>query len=139
MPPFPDYVPRQTQLGPLEAEIMELVWQLGSPTVRDVHEQILSDPDRELAYASVTTVLHRLAKKGWLVRRKQGRAFCWQPRVSKADMQIVRAQRQLKQFLALSNPDIVAAFADTLDAASLAQLDAINQQIQAARHQQEQP
>ncbi|MEM8808089.1 MAG: BlaI/MecI/CopY family transcriptional regulator [Cyanobacteria bacterium P01_G01_bin.38] len=137
MPPFPDYIPRQTKLGPLEAEIMELIWRLGSPTVREIHDQILSDPDRELAYASVTTVLHRLAKKGWVVRRKEGRAFCWQPKLSKTDLQIVKAHDQLKQFLAISNPDIVAAFADTLDVASLEQLDAINQQIQAARRQQE--
>ena len=138
MPPFPNYIPRQINLGPLEAEIIEIIWQFGSPTVREIHEQILSDPDRELAYASVTTVLHRLAKKGWVIRRKQGRAFCWQCKLSKTDLQVIQAHDRLKQFLAISEPDIVAAFADTLDVASLEQLDAINQQIQNARRQKEQ-
>jgi predicted transcriptional regulator len=86
----------------------------------------------------VTTVLNRLAKKGWVSRQKQGKAFCWRPRISQQEAQVLQAHDQLKQFLAVSNPDIVAAFADSLDAASLDQLDAIAQRIQAARQQREQ-
>ncbi len=53
-------------LGPLEAEIMEVVWDAGEVTVRDVH-QALGDA-RPLAYTTVMTTLGRLADKG-LVRR----------------------------------------------------------------------
>ena len=140
MAPLPDYSPKQLTLGPLEAEILELLWQMGSATVRDLHEQILADPDRELAYASVTTVLNRLAQKGWVVRekdQKDQKAFRWRSRVSRQDAKILQAHDQLQQFLAVSNPDIVAAFADSLDAASLKQLDAIAQRIQAARQARE--
>ena len=140
MAPLPDYSPKQLTLGPLEAEILELLWQVGSATVRDLHEQILADPDRELAYASVTTVLNRLAQKGWVVRekdQKDQKAFRWRSRVSRQDAKILQAHDQLQQFLAVSNPDIVAAFADSLDAASLKQLDAIAQRIQAARRARE--
>lgn len=140
MAPLPDYSPKQLTLGPLEAEILELLWQMGSATVRDLHEQILADPDRELAYASVTTVLNRLAQKGWVVRekdQKDQKAFRWRSRVSRQDAKILQAHDQLQQFLAVSNPDIVAAFADSLDAASLKQLDAIAQRIQAARRARE--
>jgi predicted transcriptional regulator len=138
MSPLPDYSPPHLNLGSLEAEIMAILWQRGAATVKAIHDQILSDPDRELAYASVTTVLNRLAKKGWVSRQKQGKAFCWRPRISQQEAQVLQAHDQLKQFLAVSNPDIVAAFADSLDAASLDQLDAIAQRIQAARQQREQ-
>ena len=47
------------------------------------------------------------------------------------------AQEQLQRFLAVGSPDIVAAFADTLDDDSLAQIDAIAQKIQAAREARE--
>ena len=74
MAPLPDYRPKQLSLGPLETEILHIVWELGSVTVKDVHDRILTDPDRELAYTSVTTVLRRLTEKGWLRCDKQERA-----------------------------------------------------------------
>ncbi|MEO1622968.1 MAG: CopY family transcriptional regulator, partial [Cyanobacteria bacterium J06632_3] len=40
---------------------------------------------------------------------------------------------QLHRFLAVGSPEVVAAFADTLDDSSLAQLDEIAQKIQAVR------
>lgn len=53
-------------LGPLEAEIMDVVWDSGEVTVRDVHKSLgLSRP---LAYTTVMTTLGRLADKG-LVKR----------------------------------------------------------------------
>jgi len=135
--PLPDYRPKQLSLGPLETEILEIVWELGSATVKQVHEQILSDPERELAYTSVTTVLRRLTKKGWLSCNKQGRAFYWQPLVSCEQAQAIQAYEQLHRFLAVSNPDVVASFADSLDAASLEQIEAIAQRLETLRRQRE--
>lgn len=53
-------------LGPLEAEIMEVVWDRGEVTVRDVHRSLRST--RSIAYTTVMTTLGRLTDKG-LVRR----------------------------------------------------------------------
>lgn len=133
MSPLPDHRPKQLSLGPLETEILQIIWELGCVTVKDVHERILSDPDRELAYTSVTTVLRRLTQKGWLTCEKDGRAFLWKPVVSREEAQAIKAHEQLNRFLAVSNPDVVATFADSLDAASLDQLEAIALRIQAAR------
>lgn len=131
--PLPNPRPKQLSLGPLETEILEIVWQLGSATVKEVHDRILADPDRELAYTSVTTILRRLAQKGWLACDKAERAFIWRPLISQEQAQVLKAQEQLNQFLAVGNPDIVAAFADSLDAASVEQLDAIAQRLKAIR------
>lgn len=137
MSALPNHRPQQLSLGPLESEILNIIWKLGCVTVKDVHESILADPDRELAYASVTTVMHRLTKKGWLECDKQGRAFYWRPTVTKQQAQAIEAHEQLHKFLAIGNPEIVAAFADNLDAASVDQLTAIAQQIDAARRARE--
>ena len=137
MTPLPNYRPKQLSLGPLEAEILSIIWELGSVTVKDVHERILTDPNRELAYTSVTTVLRRLTQKGWLACDKRGRAFYWQPRVTRQEAQALKAHDQLHQFLAVGNPDIVAAFTDSLDSASLEQLEAIAQRIDASRRARE--
>jgi len=137
MSPLPNYRPKQLSLGPLEAEILNIVWELDRVTVKDVHDRILADPDRELAYTSVTTVLRRLTEKGWLACDKQERAFYWRPLVTKEQAQVIEAHEKLHRFLAVGNPDVVAAFADSLDRASLEQLEAIAQRIQAARQQRE--
>ncbi|MEM6446029.1 MAG: BlaI/MecI/CopY family transcriptional regulator [Cyanobacteria bacterium J06642_2] len=131
------YRPRQLSLGPLEREILDLIWQLNGATVRDVHDRILADPDRELTYSSVTTVLRRLTDKGWLRCDKQERTFCWYARVSRAEAQSIWAQEQLEAFLAVGNPDVVAAFADRIDADSIERLDAIASRLKAARKARE--
>jgi predicted transcriptional regulator len=134
---LPKYRPKQLSLGPLETEILKIIWELGTVTVKDVHDRILSDPDRELAYASVTTVLNRLTQKGWLQCDRQERSFVWQPLVSEAQAQAIQAYEQLQQFLAVGNPDVVAAFADSLDRSSIEQIEAISQRLQAIRKAKE--
>ena len=137
MTAVPNYRPKQLSLGPLEAEILDIVWQFGCATVKDIHDRILSDPDRELAYTSVTTVLNRLTKKGWLVCNKEGRAFYYRSTVTKQQAQAIEAQEHLHRFLAVGSPEIVAAFADNLDAASVDQLNAIAQRIDEKRKARE--
>lgn len=137
MAPLPDYRPKQLSVGPLEAEILGIVWELGSATVKDVHDRILSDPNRELAYTSVTTVLRRLTEKGWLACDKEGKAFYWRPLLTKQQAEMIKAHDQLQRFLAVGNPDVVAAFADSLDQAAREQIEAIAKRIQAARQARE--
>lgn len=137
MSPLPHERPKKLSLGPLEREILEIVWELGCASVKAVHERILNDPDRELAYTSVTTVLQRLTRKGWLVCHKQKRAFYWQAKLSKEEAQALTAYEQLNQFLAVSDPDLIASFADHLDSASLKQLDAIALRLREIRQQRE--
>ncbi|MEP0909649.1 BlaI/MecI/CopY family transcriptional regulator [Leptolyngbya sp. GB1-A1] len=137
MSALPPRRPKHLSLGPLETEILEILWELGLATVKEIHDRILTDPDRELAYASVTTVLRRLSEKGWLACDRQDRAFQWRPLVSRSEAQMFQAHDQLQRFLAVGNPDVVAAFADQLDCASIEKLDAIAQRLKAARQAKE--
>ncbi len=137
MVPLPERRPKQLSLGPLEREILEIVWELGAVTVKDIHDRILTDPDRELAYASVATILNRLTQKGWLTCDKQERSYVWQAIISAAEAQSLQAYEHLNQFLAVGNPDVVAGFAEDLDRASMAQIEAITQKLQAIRRAKE--
>lgn len=130
---FPPYKPKNLSLGPLETEIVEILWRLGATSATAVHQQILADIDRELTYSSVSTVLKRLEKKGWVSCGRESRIHVWQATVSQQQANILKAHEQLHRFLAVGSPEIVAAFADTLDDSSLAQLDEIAQKIQAVR------
>ena len=135
MSPFPAYRPHRLSLGPLETEILNILWQ-GISSATDIHNHILADINRDLTYSSVATVLRRLEQKGWIGKHRVGRAYHWEPLVSESQAKVLHSHERLQDFLAASNPDIVAAFADTLDQASLEQLEAITQRIQSARQAQ---
>ncbi len=135
MAPLPQYRPKKLSLGPLESEILEIVWDFKEVTVKKVHDFILQDPNRELAYTSVTTVLQRLTRKGWLKCSKKGKAFSWRPLVSREQAKALKSYEKLNGFLAVSNPDVVASFADSLDATSLEQIEAIASRLDRIRRQ----
>ena len=147
MAPLPRHRPHQLSLGPLEREILEIIWAQGGATVKEIHDSILADPDRDLSQASVTTVLHRLVKKGWLQRQPRGKGeegrarsvYRWQPTVSQDEARVLAAHDQLKQFLALGQPDLVASFADSLDRADLEQLEEIAARLRHLRQTQTPP
>jgi len=70
---------RETGLGPLEAEVMERIWGAGEPmTVRQLVERINEGRRKPLAYTTVMTVMSRLAEKGALRRRSQGRGYVYE-------------------------------------------------------------
>jgi len=67
-------------LGPLEADIMDVVWGRGEVTVRDVHESLRRA--RPIAYTTVMTTLGRLADKGFVRRVEDQPAHRYTPLVS---------------------------------------------------------
>lgn len=80
------------QLGPLEAELMELVWKLDRPlSVRDLLERLNEGRKSPLAYTTVMTVASRLAEKGALARRREGRGYLYEAAAPDAAALAVRA------------------------------------------------
>jgi predicted transcriptional regulator len=77
----------RSDLGRLETAVMDVVWDRGESSVRDVSERI----GRPLAYTTVMTTLDRLYKKGFLERRKLDRAFLYSPKLSRRDWERKRA------------------------------------------------
>jgi predicted transcriptional regulator len=71
---------RGAGLGPLEAEVMDVLWRAGRPlTVREVAADLNNDRSGPLAYTTVMTVMSRLAGKGLLSRSRSGRRFEYEP------------------------------------------------------------
>ena len=60
-----------------ELEIMKIVWQRGSATVREVYEEMLRH--RKIAYTTVMTMMGILEQKGRLKKTEDGRAFVYTP------------------------------------------------------------
>jgi predicted transcriptional regulator len=73
--------PRETAggFGPLEAEVMEAVWEAAGPvSVRAVVDALNEGRREPLAYTTVMTVMSRLAEKQALTRRKAGRGYLYE-------------------------------------------------------------
>jgi predicted transcriptional regulator len=68
---------QKRKLTDTELEIMHVVWELDGGTVRQVHE--ILNQQRPLAYTTVMTMMNILEEKGHLMRRKEGRAYRYQP------------------------------------------------------------
>jgi predicted transcriptional regulator len=83
-------------LGPLEAEVMRILWKAGRPmTVRALLERINKAREPQLAYTTVMTVMARLVDKGVLARRREGRGYVYEPEVSdQAELAVRNVMRE---------------------------------------------
>jgi predicted transcriptional regulator len=78
-------------LGPLEAEIMRVMWSAEAPLgVRAVLDVLNRDREAPLAYTTVMTVMSRLAEKEILRRELDGRGYVYEPAVADAAAIAVR-------------------------------------------------
>lgn len=68
-------------LSELEQEVMDVVWELESCTVRDVLERI--NQKKKLAYTTIMTIMGRLVEKQVLARKQDGLSYLYYPKVSK--------------------------------------------------------
>jgi BlaI family transcriptional regulator, penicillinase repressor len=71
MPPLPPVLTEQ------ELEIMKIVWERESATVRDVYETLREH--RQIAYTTVMTMMRILERKGHVKVRKSDRAYVYRP------------------------------------------------------------
>jgi predicted transcriptional regulator len=85
----------KAQLGPLELQLLEELWQRKSATVRE----LLQYAELQLAYTTVMTTLDRLYKKQLLNRIAEGRAFRYTPRVSRQELEKAAAGETIRQLL----------------------------------------
>jgi predicted transcriptional regulator len=96
--------------GELEAAVMDVVWDMPTTvTVRDVLEKLVQE--RPLAYTTVMTVMDNLHRKGVLRRTKDGRAWLYEPTVSRGEYtaQIMREVLQSAQDQTVAMAHFVAA------------------------------
>lgn len=64
-------------LTPQELEIMKIIWQFNTATVRDVYEALRER--RRLAYTTVMTMMRILEGKQFLEKWQEGRAYVYKP------------------------------------------------------------
>ncbi len=78
---------------PLEMMCLNALWEIQEGNVEDVRKVV--SMSRPLAYTTVLTLLDRLARRGAVSRRKEGRGFRYQPTVARNKLR----RLALRQFL----------------------------------------
>ena len=68
--------------GQLQRAVIEVVWELGEATVRQVWKHLCRR--KELAYTTVLTAMQRLEKDGWLRHRVEGKKHVYLPTKTRA-------------------------------------------------------
>ena len=64
-----------------ELQIMKVVWEMGAATVKDVCD--IMSQTRPVAYTTILTLMGILEEKGALVHTRSGRAFLYNPLLSR--------------------------------------------------------
>jgi predicted transcriptional regulator len=122
--PFFDADPRAS-LGPLERQVLEVVWALGTATVREV----VRDGKLWQTYPTIMTTMHRLFKKGLFDRAAEGRAFRYSPRYGPQELERIAAEESIRQLLRSQNASLHLSYlveaAGTQDERLLDELEAL--------------
>ena len=121
--------PKQ-KLGERELDIMQVLWQIGSATVADVHQSLQNKRD-DIAYTTVQTMLNRLEAKGLVRRDDSDRAHRYLP-VLKEPAVVNRAIQKLAERFFSGSVEALATRLVEKDL-SLEQLEHIQKLIDAHR------
>lgn len=111
----------QKYLGELQARIMEIAWDRGRVTVRDVLGAL--DSQRDLAYTTVMTVMARLADEGVLARERDGKTYIYRPVHTREEFRAGISGSIVNDLVADFGEVALAQFVDALEHADPASLE----------------
>jgi predicted transcriptional regulator len=129
----PDKSGAEQVLGELQTSVMETLWREPDLTVTEVEQRL--QKNREIAHTTVSTILDRMHQKGFLLRKKQGKAFVYSPRFSKEEFERGVTQEVLGALLSQFTEPALSAFVE-LVAEDGAKLDQLEDLIRSKREQQ---
>jgi predicted transcriptional regulator len=104
----------ENSLGSLEREVMALAWAQPEISVREACERMGSS----VAYTTVMTTMDRLYKKGFLARRKVGRAFVYQAAASRHEIEHAVATELVHGLLQRNASEPLPILSSLVDAVS---------------------
>ena len=113
-----------------ELDVMEALWAAGQPlTAAEVAERI--DPERGWTLATVKTMLSRLAAKGALKHREDGRRFLYMPAIKREAYVGNESRRFVDKLFGGRLSPLVARLAeeDALDEEDIAAIEALLKEL----------
>ena len=118
------------RISDAELEVMEALWAAGQPlTAAEVADRI--DSTRDWTLATVKTMLSRLAAKGALKHREDGRRFLYSPAIKREDYVGNESRRFVERLFGGRLSPLVARLAeeDALDEDDIAEIEALLREL----------
>ena len=115
-------------LGDLERLVMDILWNRGDVTGREVLEEI--EKTRPLALTTILTVMDRLLKKGLIKRKKRGWVFVYTPSISRDDFVRQVSEEVMQGILDISASSAASSFVDILYKTSPEEMDRLSRLIE---------
>lgn len=119
------------QLGHLESQLMERIWARGEISVHDLHAEFAP----RLAYTTIMTTLDRLYKKGLLNRRKVGKPYLYEAKLTENEYH----ERLTQHFFGMVMHDgkhrnvVLSGFVDAVSETDRQMLEKLEELVKAKR------
>lgn len=97
--------PKSNELTAAEQKVMQVLWQNGPLTVREIAEEL--NQQQQLAYTTVQTLCRILLDKGHVSCEKQGKAFLYQATTVQQEARSQALLALVKKFFG-GSPDLLA-------------------------------
>ena len=117
--------------GELEYAVLFALCDRKKATAREIHSRV--GQAQGLVYTTIAKVLDRLHAKDLISRRREGRAFTYQPRITRAALERARAREALRRLIGPSPAPAMATLVDAVESLSPDLLDELARQVEARR------
>lgn len=104
---------KQKPISELESQVMDIVWVQKSCTIKEVQEVLKSQ--RDIAYTTVATILHRLEVKGLVNKETKKGIHIYTPVVTKENYSKNLIDGFFKKNISSFGDAAIASFAENID------------------------
>lgn len=117
--------------GPLEANIMEYLWDKNEQSIKAVQQSL--ELDKPINFNTVMTVMNRLVEKGILEKRSEGRLSLFRPVQSKAEFLEEQSKKLTENLLDEFGGTVISHMLDAMKDADQGLIEKLEQKIQSLK------
>ncbi|CAN7253693.1 BlaI/MecI/CopY family transcriptional regulator [Peribacillus frigoritolerans] len=117
--------------GPLEANIMEYLWDKDEQSIKAVQQSF--ELDKPINFNTVMTVMNRLVEKGILEKRSEGRLSLFRPVQSKEEFFEEQSKKLTENLLDEFGGAVISHMLDAMKDADQGLIEKLEQKIQSLK------
>ncbi|MED3997274.1 BlaI/MecI/CopY family transcriptional regulator [Peribacillus frigoritolerans] len=117
--------------GPLEANIMEYLWDKDEQSIKAVQQSL--ELEKPINFNTVMTVMNRLVEKGILEKRSEGRLSLFRPVQSKEEFFEEQSKKLTENLLDEFGGAVISHMLDAMKDADQGLIEKLEQKIQSLK------
>lgn len=121
--------------GPLEAKIMNILWDSSPKTIKDVQGKL--EQEKSVNFNTVMTVMNRLVEKGILQKKTEGRLTHFWPVLSRDEFLETQSKELTHELMEEFGPLVVNHMLDALEEVDMGLLEKLEMKIKDLKKEKE--